>query len=183
MTYPNHHILTLFCNRWISKACLASLSLPSLICFLNCLCSSSTCGTSEGETNLQSWIKRQMSDWTECEEHTFAAPHRPHPFMKSAAPGFQLLSLCSTLCQLLLQTTYLLFKIHRLLLPSDQQLWLHADGKEHHYFNTFTSVLTLFHGCSTLGCLMFRTWKSPARVVHTVDLLRCDHIKVSGYLL
>lgn len=70
MTYPDHHILTLFCSRWISKACLASLSLPSLICFLNCLCSSSTCGTSEGETDLQSWIKRQMSDWTECEEHT-----------------------------------------------------------------------------------------------------------------
>lgn len=69
MTNTNHHIVTLFCSRLISKACLASLSLPSLICFLNSLWSSSTCCRSAGETFLESWIKRQMSDWTECEEH------------------------------------------------------------------------------------------------------------------
>lgn len=69
VTNTNHHIITLICSRLISKACLVSLSLPSLICFLNSLCSSSSCCRSAGETFLESWIKRQMSDWTECDEH------------------------------------------------------------------------------------------------------------------
>lgn len=79
-TNTNPHIRTLFCSRWISKACLASLSLPSLICFLNCLCSSSTCRPSEGEADLHSWIRRQTSAWTECEERmSYTSQTSPFP--------------------------------------------------------------------------------------------------------
>lgn len=61
-SFFSHTQLTLFCSRWMSRACRASLSLPSFALLLHSLCSPSTRRekASEGDNDWHSYRERDV---------------------------------------------------------------------------------------------------------------------------